>query len=125
MTFGALSIVRALIRAKRIIKSEIRKLTEEVKHMADALADLTAAVTAISAAVSEGVAQIKAETDKILAGAGGVDPVAVEAAVTSINTLASGLHDAVTAAQGALAPAPAPVVEPAPADVPAPTAPAA
>ncbi len=122
---GAITIVRALIRAKRAIKSEICQLTQEVKHMADALADLTAAVTAISASVTEAGDQIKAETAKILdllanPPATGVDPVAVEAAVTSINTLASGLHDAVTAAQGALNPAPAP----APVDVPAPDAPA-
>ncbi len=120
------TIVRALIQAKRSIKHEIRLLKQEVIHMADALADLTAAVAAISASVTEAGDQIKAETAKILellAAPAGVDPAAVEEAVAGINTLAGSLHDAVAAAQGALAPAP--VVEPAPVEAPAADAPAA
>ncbi len=124
------TVIRALIGAKRVIKHEIRLLKHEVIRMADALADLTAAVTAISASVTEAGDQIKAETAKILdllanPPATGVDPVAVEAAVTSINALAGGLHDAVVTAQGALAPAPAPEPVPAPVEAPASDAPAA
>ncbi len=81
--------------------------------MADALADLTASVAALTVEVTGAADQIKAETAKILELLAnppitGVDPAAVEAAVSSINTLAGGLHDAVAAAQGSLNPAPAP-----------------
>ncbi len=117
------TIVRALIRTRRMIIRELRQLQLEVKHMADEVAHLTDAVTAITTAVTEAGNQIKAETAKILelvANPTGVDPVSVEAAAQSISALASGLHDAVTAAQSALnPPAPAPVVDaPAPADAP-------
>ncbi len=79
--------------------------------MADEVSHLTDAVTAISASVTEATTQMQAETAKILdlianPPSTGVDPVAVEAAAQSISGLASGLHDAVAAAQGALNPAP-------------------
>ncbi len=84
--------------------------------MVDAIADLNAAVAALTTEVSGAADQIKAETAKILdlianPPSTGVDPAAVEAAVTSINSLAAGLHEAVSAAQGALNP-PAPVDTP-------------
>ncbi len=101
-----------LLGTSNIIK-ELRELKQEIRNMADALADLTASVAALTVEVTGAADQIKAETAKILELLAnppitGVDPAAVEAAVTSINTLAGGLHDAVAAAQGVLNPAPAP-----------------
>ncbi len=95
------------------IIAELRQLKQEIRNMADALADLTAAIAGLATEVSGGVAQIQAETAKILELVNnppitGIDPAAVEAAVASITTISSGLHDAVAAAQGSLNPAPAP-----------------
>lgn len=76
--------------------------------MADEVAHMTAAVAGLAAEVVATADQMKAETTKILEllanpPSTGVDPAAVEEAVRGINGLAGNLHDAVAAAQAALA----------------------
>lgn len=70
------------------------------------ITDLQAAEAAINTAVSNAVAELQTLSAQISSNTN--DPAAMEAAAAAINTLATNLQAAVTAAQTPPAPAPTP-----------------
>ena len=98
-----------------VVQTLVETVTRKVCEMAREQDDLNAAVAALTTAVSAAVDEIKTETQNILDALktqtpSGVDPDAVEAAANTINALAAKLNDAVSSAQPALTPAPAPAM---------------
>ena len=98
-----------------VVQALVENVARKVSKMAREQDDLNAAVAALTTAVSAAVDEIKTETQNILDALKaqtptGVDPDAVEAAANTINALAAKLNDAVSSAQPALTPAPAPAM---------------